>query len=347
MALTRRDFSAATLGLLGAASLGGIASARAAGPITIGLSNGYFGSEWRDQMIDGAKKQFAMYQSNGLNGKLIIQQTGPDTAAQIQDVRNMIRSHVDIIMIDANSATALTGVIREAQRAKIPVIAFDQAVSDPYAINVGIDEYDWGKHYAEWIAQQLGGHGRVAVMDGVPGNPAAVARRAAFMDVFGKHPGIKIVWSGYGMWDQAKAQAVMSTVLAATPHIDAVCTEDGMGLGIMRAFQAAGRPLPIMTGEAQKSFLLAWKKELDAGHDVHLFARSNPPEISRTAIGFAVRIAQGKRLKPLPDNTYHYPIKVEVTNQNVAQLLDTMKDKPDSYFLGEWLDEKELDALFV
>lgn len=347
MALTRRGFSSSALGLIGMASFAAAAGARAAEPITIGLSNGYFGTEWRDQMIDSSKKQFAMYQADGLTGKLIIQQAGPDTAAQIQDVRNMIRSRVNVLMIDANSATALTGVIHEAKRAKIPVIAFDQAVTDPYALNVGIDEYDWGKHYAEWIVAQLNGRGRVAVMDGVPGHPAAVARRTAFMDVFAKHKGIDIVWSGYGMWDQAKAQAVMATVLAATPHIDAVCTEDGMGLGIMRAFQAAGRPLPIMTGEAQKSFLLAWKKERDAGHDVHLFARSNPPEIGRTAVGVAVRIAQGKQLKPLPDNTYHYPIQVEVTNDNLDQLLESVKDKPDGYFLGEWLNEKQLDALFT
>ena len=347
MELTRRGFAAASLGLAGAAALAGIRPGQAAEPITIGLSNGYFGTEWRDQMIDASKTQFAQYESQGLAHKLIVQQAGPDTAAQIQDVRNMIRSRVNVLMIDANSATALTGVIHEAKRAKIPVIAFDQAVTDPYAINVGIDEYDWGKHYAEWIVTQLKGQGRVAVMDGVPGHPAAVARRTAFMDVFAKNPGITIVWSGYGMWDQAKAQAVMATVLAATPHIDAVCTEDGMGLGIMRAFQAAGRPLPIMTGEAQKSFLLAWKKERDAGHDVHLFARSNPPEIGRTAVGVAVRIAQGRKLKPLPDNTYHYPIKIEVTNDNLDHLLASVKDKPDGYFLGEWLSESELDKLFV
>jgi ribose transport system substrate-binding protein len=347
MALTRRGFSSSALGLAGVIGMGGGRFALAAEPITLGLSNGYFGTEWRDQMIDASQKQFAMYQAQGMAHKLIVQQAGPDTAAQIQDVRNMIRSRVNVIMIDANSATALTGVIHEAKRAKIPVIAFDQAVTDPYAINVGIDEYDWGKHYAEWIVTQLKGQGRVAVMDGVPGHPAAVARRTAFMDVFAKNPGITIVWSGYGMWDQAKAQAVMATVLAATPHIDAVCTEDGMGLGIMRAFQSAGRPVPIMTGEAQKSFLLAWKKELDAGHDVHLFARSNPPEIGRTAVGVAVRIAQGRQLKPLPNNTYHSPIKVEVTNENLAALLESVKDKPDGYFLGEWLDEHELDTLFV
>jgi ribose transport system substrate-binding protein len=347
MEFTRRHFSSAAMGLLGVAATGAMSGAKAADKITIGLSNGYFGTEWRDQMVASSTTQFDGYKAQGMADKLIVQQAGADTNAQIQDVRNMIRSNVSVIMLDANSAVSLTGVINEARRAHIPVIAFDQSVSAPYAINVGIDEYDWGKHYAEWIVQQLNGKGLVAVMDGVPGHPAAVARRTAFFDVFNKNPGIKIVWSGYGMWDQAKAQAVMATVLAATPHIDAVCTEDGMGLGIMRAFQTAGRPLPIMTGEAQKSFLLAWKKELDAGHDVHLFARSNPPEIGRTAMGVAVRIANGRKLKPLPNNTYHYPIQVEVTNANVAQLLASVQDKPDGYFLGEWLNEAQLDALFV
>src|ERR1700710_2022013 len=148
MEITRRHFASAAAGLLGVAATGGIGAARAADDLPFGLSNGYFGSEWRDQMIAASKTQFADYKAKGLANKLVVQQAGADTNAQIQDVRNMIRDNVSVIMLDANSATSLTGVINEAKRAKIPLIAFDQAVSAPYAINVGIDEYDWGKHYA-------------------------------------------------------------------------------------------------------------------------------------------------------------------------------------------------------
>ena len=99
--------------------------------IVIGLSNGYFGTEWRNQMIAGAKEQFEFYKSKGMAGQLIVQQAGADTNQQIQDIRNMIQQHVSVIMVNANSATALNAVFAEANKANIPVVSFDQAVTAP------------------------------------------------------------------------------------------------------------------------------------------------------------------------------------------------------------------------
>ncbi len=322
------------------------ASVLAAAP-NIGLSNGYFGTEWRNQMVDGAKEQFEIYKSKGLANDLVVQQSGANTGQQIQDMRNMIRQKVGAIMVDANSATALNGVISEAQRNKIPIVSFDQAVSNKYAINVTVDHYKWGQRYAEWIAQQLNGQGNVVILDGIPGHPAAEARKKAAMDTFAKFPGIKVVWSGYGEWDEAKAQSVMATVIAAQPKIDAVFTEDAMALGVLRAFENANRRVGIMTGEAQKGFLQEWKKQRDAGNPMKVFVQVNPPDISRTALGIAVRVAQGRKLKPLPENTYFFPITKTVTANTLDATLASMKDKPDSYFLGQWLSEPELDALFT
>ena len=314
--------------------------------IVVGLSNGYFGTEWRGQMIAGAKEQFDMYKSKGMAGQLIIQQAGADTNQQIQDIRNMIQQHVSVIMVNANSATALNAVLGEANKANIPVVSFDQAVTAPTAINVTVDHYSWGQRYAEWLAKALNGNGKIVVMDGIPGHPAAEARRKAALDTFAKYPGLKIVWQGYGLWDQAKAQAAMSTVLASQPAIEGVFVEDAMALGVMRAFENAGRPIPTMTGETQKAFLEEWKSALAKQPDLKIFAQVNPPDISRTALGIAVRIAAGKKLKPLKDNTYYYPITTFITSADLDATLAKMQDKPNGYFLAAWLSEDQIDALF-
>lgn len=340
--------------MIGAATMAaaaGLTSARparaAASDAVIGLSNGYFGTEWRNQMIAGAQEQFEACKAKGMAGKLVIEQAGADVNQQIQDIRNMIRQAVAVITMNPNSPVALNGVINEAKRAHIPVVCFDQAVTNPYAINVTVDHYAWGKRYAEWIAKTLDGKGKVVVLDGIPGNPAAEARRKAAFDTFKQYPGIQIVWSGYGMWDNAKAEGVMATVIAAQPEIDGAFVEDSMGLGVLRAFQNAHRKIPVMTGEAQKAFLLAWKKELASGTDMKAFAQPNPPWISRNAIGIAARLIAGRKLKPVPGNTIYYPIHLEVAQANLDQVLATMKDKPDSYFLEEWFSEPQLDALFT
>ncbi len=345
--MDRRRFLAGVAVGAGTAGLGSARPARAADDVVIGLSNGYFGSEWRDQMVAGAQAQFDMYKAKGLASKLIVQQAGADINQQIQDIRNMILQGVSVITMDPNSGTALDSVINEARRAGIPVTAFDQAVQNHYALSVTIDHYAFGTRYAEFVAKTLDGKGKVVVMDGLPGNPAAETRRKAALDVFAKYPGIDIVWSGYGYWDQAKAQSVMATVIAAQPQIDGAFVEDSMGLGVLRAFQDAHRPIPVMTGEAQKAFLLAWKQELDSGTNMQAFAQPNPPDISRNAIGIAVRLAAGRKPKPEPGNTIYYPIHLEVTRDNLDRTLAGMKDQPDSYFLAEWFSESQLDALFV
>lgn len=324
-------------------------AARAAGgsDVSIGISNGYFGSEWRNQMMAGAEAQFETYKAAGRAGKLVVQQAGADVSQQIADIRNMIRANVSVITVNANSASALNGVINEAKKANIPVVSFDQRVTNPYAINVTVDHTAFGQRYAKWIADALGGKGKVVVMDGLPGHPAAEARRKAALDTFKQYPNIEVVWSGYGDWDHAKAQAVMATVIAAQPEIDGAFVEDAMGLGVLRAFQNAHRPVPVMTGEAQKSFLQAWKRELDAGTGMKAYARPNPPDISRNAIGIAVRLAAGKTLKPIPENTIYYPIRLEVTRDSLDGVLDGMKDEPDSHFLAEWFSERQLDDFFA
>ena len=101
-----------------------------------------------------------------------------------------------------------------------------------------------------------------------------------------------------------------------------------------------------MTGETQKAFLEEWKKVLVKQPNLQIFAQANPPDISRTALGIAVRIAAGRTLKPVKDNTYYYPITTSVTSADLDATLDKMKDKPDGYFLAVWLNEDQLNDLF-
>jgi ribose transport system substrate-binding protein len=114
-----------TLMIGGAAAVtaGLVRPARAASDAVIGLSNGYFGTEWRNQMIAGAQQQFDGYKSEGMAGSLVVQQAGADVNQQIQDIRNMIGQGVAVITMNPNSPVALNGVVNEAKRAKIPAYA--------------------------------------------------------------------------------------------------------------------------------------------------------------------------------------------------------------------------------
>ena len=85
-------------------------------------------------------------------------------------------------------------------------------------------------------------------ISGIADQPGNIARDQAADEVLAKYPDIKVLAKANGNWDQAAAQQVMTDLLGSFPNIDGVLTQDGMTLGILRAFEAAGRKSPARHG---------------------------------------------------------------------------------------------------
>lgn len=327
-------------------SLFGVTEGQAKDKVVIGISNGYYGTDWRTQMVEDIETVFSFYKGKDMVDEIVFQHAGGDINLQIQQSRNLIAMGVDVLMINANSATGCNGVIDEAKAAGIPVVSFDQAVTNPYAINVTNDHYTWATGLAEWMAQALDGKGKVIVMNGLPGHPAAEARKQAALDVFGKHPDIEVLKTEYGNWDNAEAQSVMNDLLAAFPEIDGVFVEDSMATGVYNAFMTAGRALPVMTGDPMHGFLKEWKGQVESGNDFKAYAQANPPGVGASALALSAYLANGYTLKPLENNTYYIPVRVSVTTENLDEQLELMKGKSETLFLDDWLTDEEARALF-
>ena len=138
----------------------------------------------------------------------------------------------------------------------------------------------------------------------------------------------------------------MSDLLAAYPNIDGVLTQDGMALGVVNAFEAAGRDIPVVTGELMMGFVQKWNELKPSGFST--YGQNNPPGIGATALGIAVRLLMGKELNDgvLDGMNYFYAVSDHVKNDNFDSYYDTYQFKPDAYFIDEWLTEEQLDALF-
>jgi ribose transport system substrate-binding protein len=318
----------------------------------VGLSNTFM-YPWRAQMIDDMLRVFENYKGKGwVEGDLIIQHAGTDTNAQITQIRNMVNDGVNILLINPISADGLNEVVEEAVAAGVLVVAFDQAISAEGVYNVTIDHYTWGYQFADWICQEMGGEGDLAYIEGLPGHPANDDRVAGWKDAIAKYPGIKIVGTAVGNWDNPGAQKAASQLIATNPNLKGILTMDGMALGAYNALRSAKKLDKIkVTGETQVAVLNEWSKILGEYPDFKSFGIVNPPGIGATALGFAVRLAQGKTFTGewIDGNTYYYDAKVKVDASNFADFYNQYvltEGRPDSYYPDEWLSEEDLDALF-
>lgn len=339
-----RKFTAITLST--AAALAASVAVAAAQDFTIGLSNGWVGSEWRTQMIEEAQAAAAAWKEKGVDVEVVVQSANVDVPGQIAHVRNFISQGVDAIIINPNSPTAFDPIFKQAKEQGILVISTDAEVSSKDAIYVGIDQKGWAKASAKWLAETLGGKGNVVTINGVAGHPANEMRVAGYKEVFAEYPDLKVVNEVNANWDQAQGQQAMQNLLATYPDINGVWVQDGMAAGAWKSIMDAGKTKDIAaTGEIRKDFIDLWQKEgLNSGASV------NPPGVMASALNVAVLMLQGKELKePATAGQYGNALYLEIPfidNSNLEQVAKEMEGKPGHYSYTDSLSIEEAEALF-
>jgi simple sugar transport system substrate-binding protein len=165
---------------------------------------------------------------------------------QIRAVRSFITQGVDAIVIAPIVETGWDPVLREAKRAKIPVILTDRTIqtSDEslYVCFIGSDFYAEGKMAADWLAKKSGGKGTIVELQGTPGSAPANERRKAFGDGIKQYPGLKIIDSQSGNFERSGGKQVMEAFLKK--HGKAInivyAHNDDMALGAAQAIEEAG-----------------------------------------------------------------------------------------------------------
>lgn len=333
--------------VLGLAACGG-GEETADEPFTIGVSNGFVGSEWRTQMIQNMEEVNREFMEQGLTTELVIESADVDVQGQIQQIQNLINRGVDAIIINPNDQTALNPIIEEAVEQGIVVIAVDQEISAPGAYNVVIDQTEWARISARWLVEQLGGSGDVVLIEGFVGHPANEARMDGVEEVFADYPGINVVGRDTGSWDQATGQQVMSDFLASLPNIDGVWTQDGMAQGALQAVVTANpAEWPVMVGEARGGFMKLWKNVQDTiDPNFNTIGVVNPPGVGASGLRVALEILQGGEVDEAQlagpfGNSLYVPIPGVVTAENFEEEYERVQDLPDSYVLDGFITQAE------
>jgi ribose transport system substrate-binding protein len=351
-AATTGDSATGSSAPAASAAAGGTTGDATGAPFTIGISNGFVGSEWRTQMIAELQAANEAYKTAGLTKDLVIESADTDVQGQTQQIRNLINRGVNAIIINPNSPDGLNPVIKEAKDAGIIVIAIDQEVSAPEAINVVIDQTEWARMSAKWLVEQLGGQGNVVVVNGIAGHPANEARYNGVKEVFGANPGIKVLNVVNANWDQATGQQQMANLLASQPDIDGVWTQDGMALGVLQALNAANpSEWPVVVGEARAGYMKLWHTIAEKQPNFKSYGVINPPSVAVSGMRIALQLLSGKQfkddtLKGAAKNSVYVPIPGVVDGGNFEAEYEKIKDKPDGYVLDGSISEAEATAFF-
>ncbi|MDR0363067.1 MAG: sugar ABC transporter substrate-binding protein [Planctomycetota bacterium] len=180
-----------------------------------------------------------------LGADATIYQAGGQTAVQrmVQIIEDLITQQVDVIVISPLDSKAVVPVFQQAKEEGVIIVCMDQvAEGDDYVTFISTDNYAAAALGAEFAKEQLGGKGKVLVVEGAPGSSVGDDRKNGFKDTIVKDSRIEVVGSQSGYWTNERAMAAMENMLQANPGVDLVFScSDGMTGGILEAIKLAGK----------------------------------------------------------------------------------------------------------
>jgi ribose transport system substrate-binding protein len=223
-----------------------------------------------------------------------------DVERQMQIIENLIQRKVNALVVAPSGSREIVPVVVKANQANIPVVVVDtrvdaaalKAAGGKTATFIGSDNYEGGKLAGEFLAQQMNGKARIAVLEGIPGHETGDARLRGFRDGIKSGASMVIVASQPANWERDQGYNVFQNMLQAHPDVNALfAANDLMALGAIEAIAAAGKTgqITVVGFDALEEARAAVKKGTMAGT-----VAQDPAQMGRVGVEWAARILKGE-----------------------------------------------------
>lgn len=261
--------------------------------LKIALSNGFVNG-WRLTLIDKFETEAEKLKQDGVVSEYsVVNAPGENSATeQASQIRSLMLQNPDVLMVIPASSSALKPVIEEACTAGINVIILDADMETSCGTVVRNDYGQWGADSLVPAIEAIGGKGNIVINRGVVGSQPEEAFHARQQEILADYPDVKVVAEVNGFCDSATAQKEIVGILGSLPEIAAVPGCIG-GMGVVQAFESAGREAPVVVFDTDGKSLGFWK---DSGIDNGSFAALTDPGQVVAAVYVALAKERGEKV---------------------------------------------------
>jgi ribose transport system substrate-binding protein len=172
----------------------------------------------------------------------------PDNVAEQQAmVEQVLKERPDAVVFIPVDDVAMVESVRKLNEAKIPVVLASNPLPGQFVTYVGADDFEIGYREARYLFEQLGGKGKIVVVEGIAGAPTNRERLRGYKRAFAEYPGIEVLGSIVGNYQQPDARQAVETFLKDHAALDAVLSaNDSMALGALEALKEANRSAVVI-----------------------------------------------------------------------------------------------------
>jgi ribose transport system substrate-binding protein len=250
---------------------------------------------------------------------------GPETEAMVDKQIDMLSAALakkpQAIGFAALDSQAAIPLLKKAQAAKIPVVAFDSGVdSDIPVTTTTTDNKAAAALAADKMAELIGKSGEVALVVHDQTSRTGVDRRDGFVNrMKSTYPNIKIVSVQYGGGDQLKSTEITKSILQASPNIKGIFgANEGSAIGVVNGVKEMKRNGKVViigydSGKQQKNAIMDGSM---AGA-----ITQNPVGMGYKTVEMAVKAIKGEKLPKIVDTGFFWYDKTNIADPKIAAVL--------------------------
>jgi len=246
-------------------------------------------------------------QGNGVQIKHFVPKQPDNVDEQKAMVEEVLKSRPDVVVFIPVDDVAMVESVKKLNEAEIPVVLASNPLPGRFVTYVGADDYDIGYREARYLFDKLGAKGKIVILEGTAGAPTNRERLRGYKQALSETPGIEVLASKPGNYQQADAKSVTAGFLKDFAQIDAILSaNDSMALGALEALKEANRTTIVIGING----ILPAVKQIEAGNilasvDFNMF------KIGCTATLAAVRYLHRQ---PLPEKVMLPAEVIDKTN---------------------------------
>ena len=216
-----------------------------AADLKIGVSMSQFDDTYLTNVREFMDKQAKAY-PKGDGVQLQFEDARADVVKQLSQVENFISQKVDAIIVNPVDTASTKNIIAAATKAGIPLVFVnrrpDQKDLPKDVVAVTSDDVEAGRLQMQYIAEKLGGKGKVVILLGDLANNSTTNRTKGVKEVLAKYPDIKIEQEQTGIWLRDRGMTLVNDWLTQGREFNAVlANNDEMAIGASMALRSAGK----------------------------------------------------------------------------------------------------------
>ena len=312
---TRRAVNLAALAIVAAFGLSGRAIAQ---ETYIPLVSKGFQHQFWQAVKSGAEQAAKDY-------KVKVSFEGPESEAMVDKQIDMLAAALaknpKALGFAALDSKAAIPLLKKAQAAKIPVVAFDSGVdSDIPVTTATTDNKAAAALAADKLAELIGKAGEVAVVAHDQTSRTGVERRDGFLDrMKSTYPNIKVVSVQYGGGDHLKSTEITKSILQSHPNLKGIFgANEGSAIGVVNGVKEMKR-----TGKVVVIGYDSGKQQKNAIMDGSMAGAitQNPVGMGYKTVEMAVKAIKGEKLPKIVDTGFFWYDKTNIADPKIAAVL--------------------------